>query len=113
MDWIFWAVGVTVATVIGIISFFLKTTINKNNDTAEKVNDLKQNSATRGEIKELTEKFSQLNDKFATKEEVREIKNGMAAMQTDIKEIKDETVKSSDFIRIMTRLEDKIDKLKG
>lgn len=113
MDWIFWAVGVLVALVIAVIGFFLKTTIYKNNETAEKVNDLKQNSATRDEIKELSDKFSELNDKYATKEEVREIKNKMEAIQDDIKKIIQTTVTSSDFVRIMTRIEDKIDKLKG
>ena len=112
MEWIFWAVGVAVSVAIGVIGFFLKSNVAKNNECADKVNELKQNAATRYEVKELSDKITSLNDKFATKEEVREIKNGMTAMQNDIKEIKDETVKHSEFIRIMTRLEDKIDKLK-
>ncbi len=111
-DWIFWAVEIIATLVIGALGFFLKGTINKNNSNSDEINDLKLNSATRCEIEKLSDKFVSLNDKYATKEEVREIKNQMTEMGKDIKSIKDETVKSGDFVRIMTRLEDKIDKLK-
>ena len=77
----------TVITVIlGIIGYFLKRTMDRNDKNEMAVQELRDNLLT-------------LSDKYATKAEIREIKAY----------IKEHTTKNEDFIRTMARLESKID----
>ncbi len=90
--------GVTI--IIGIIGYFLKRTMNRSD----------QNEIA---IRELRDDLLTLSDRYATKEEIREIKESMSKLSENIDYIKEHTTKNDDFIRTMTRLETKIDKLKG
>ena len=58
---------------------------------------------------EFREAFYQLSEKYATKAEVAEIKATMQKLTDNIDYIKEHTTKNEDFIRVMTRLESKID----
>lgn len=52
-----------------------------------------------------------LSEKYATKAEVNEIKETMKKLESSLDYIKEHTTKNEDFIRVMTRLENKIDQL--
>ena len=85
----------TVITVIlGIIGYFLKRTMDRNDKNEMAVQELRDNLLT-------------LSDKYATKAEIREIK--AKKLSENIDYIKEHTTKNEDFIRTMARLESKID----
>lgn len=99
-EFVYYLFTTAVTVVIGVIGYFLKRTMNRSdqNETA---------------IRELRDDLLTLSDRYATKEEIREIKESMGKLSENIDYIKEHTTKNDDFIRTMTRLETKIDKLKG
>ena len=77
----------TVITVIlGIIGYFLKRTMDRNDKNEMAVQELRDNLLT-------------LSDKYATKAEIREIKASMEKLSENIDYIKEHTTKNEDFIR--------------
>lgn len=86
--------AITIA--LGIIGYFLKRTMDRldRNETA---------------TQEMREAQYTLADKYATKAEVAEIKSAMQKLSDNVDYIKEHTTKNEDFIRVMTRLENKID----
>lgn len=95
-DLIFWAITSAITIAIGVIGYFLKREQNRS-DRLE------------AENRELNKAIYQLTEKFATKAEVAEIKATMQKLTDNIDYIKEHTTKNEDFIRVMTRLEQKID----
>lgn len=93
---IYYAITTVTTIAIGVISYFLKRTIDRSDKIEENVQELKESQFT-------------LSDKYATKAEVAEIKAAMQKLADNIDYIKEHTTKSEDFIRVMTRLESKID----
>ncbi len=93
---IYFAITTIITIAIGIISYFLKRTIDRSDRLEEMVQELKEAQFT-------------LSDKYATKAEVAEIKAAMQKLSDNIDYIKEHTTKNEDFIRVMTRLESKID----
>lgn len=93
---IYFAITTITTIAIGVISYFLKRTIDRNDKLEEIVQELKEAQFT-------------LSDKYATKAEVAEIKAAMQKLSDNIDYIKEHTTKNEDFIRVMTRLESKID----
>lgn len=91
----------TVITVIlGIIGYFLKRTMDRNDKNEMAVQELRDNLLT-------------LSDKYATKAEIREIKASMEKLSENIDYIKEHTTKNEDFIRTMARLESKMEQLEA
>ena len=72
---------------MGAITFFLKRSFDKLDSRA-----------SRSDVDELKDKLESADEKYASKSELNELKEN--------------TVRNSDFIRTMTRLETKIDDLK-
>lgn len=99
-EFIYYLFTTAVTVVIGIIGYFLKRTMSRSD----------QNEAA---IRELRDDLLTLSDRYATKEEIREIKESMGKLSENIDYIKEHTTGNDDFVRTMTRLETKIDKLKG
>lgn len=93
---IYFAITTITTIAIGVISYFLKRTIDRSDKLEEIVQELKEAQFT-------------LSDKYATKAEVAEIKATMQKLSDNIDYIKEHTTKNEDFIRVMTRLESKID----
>ena len=93
---IYFIITAAITIAIGIISYFLKRTMDK-------IDRLEDN------IRESRETQYQLSEKYATKAEVAEIKATMQKLSDGLDYIKEHTTKNEDFIRVMTRLESKID----
>lgn len=93
---IYFIITTAITIAIGIISYFLKRTMDK-------IDRLEDN------IRESRETQYQLSEKYATKAEVAEIKATMQKLSDSLDYIKEHTTKNEDFIRVMTRLESKID----
>ena len=88
-------------TAIGIISFFLKRSFDKLDSRA-----------SREELRELRDKIENADDKYASKSELNELKKSIEKIENNIDFLKEHTVRSENFVRMMTRLESKIDDLK-
>ena len=88
-------------TAIGIITFFLKRSFDKLDSRASKE-----------ELNELKEKIENADDRYASKSELDVLKKQIDKIETNIDFLKENTVRNGDFVRMMTRLENKIDDLK-
>ena len=98
------AINIIITAAIGIISYFVKRTIDRQDKCVTR-SELESHIDM---IKECKSDIKSLNDRYATKAEVEEIKH---TIDSAIDELKDTAVKNSEFIRVMTRLETKIDNL--
>lgn len=95
-DLIFYIITSAIGIALSVIGYFLKRTMDR----------LDKNETVVSEMKEAQ---YALSDKYATKAEVAEIKAAMQKLSDNIDYIKEHTTKNEDFIRVMTRLESKID----
>lgn len=86
---------------MGVITFFLKRSFDRLDSRASK-----------SEVSELKAKIEHADEKYASKSELNELKKSIEKIESNIDFLKENTVRSSDFIRTMTRLEAKIDDLK-
>ena len=68
--------------------------------------------ASRSDVDELKDKLESADEKYASKSELNELKKSIEKIENNIDFLKENTVRNSDFIRTMTRLETKIDDLK-
>lgn len=108
---------------VGIIAYFLKRTIERQDCLApkESVEECKKNI---GEIereckkeideikRECKKDVSEIKRDFATRRELDEIKQDIQGVNKKIDFLSENTVRSNDFIRTMTRIEDKIDDIR-
>ncbi len=72
---------------------------------------MKKTERLESEVRKNREEQYMLTEKYATKAEVSEIKETMRKLESSLDYIKEHTTKNEDFIRVMTRLENKIDRL--
>ena len=102
---------------MGAITFFLKRSFDKldsrtsHSDVEELKNKL-ASRASRSDVDELKDKLESADEKYASKSELNELKKSIEKIENNIDFLKENTVRNSDFIRTMTRLETKIDDLK-
>ncbi len=90
-----WIVGIVSAAAIGIISYFLKRTMSKQDRHEEDINHIKLTYVTKDELKELKQETSGALDK----------------LQSDVEEIKDKSLTKADFYRLQCNTDSKIDKI--
>lgn len=92
--------SIAVTTGFGVITFFLKYFFNKLNSRA-----------SREELNELKEKVERADDKYASKTELNDLKKSIEKINDKVDDIKSHALRSEDFLRVTTRLENKIDDL--
>ena len=100
-----------ISAVTGVIGYFLRATMHRVDSAEDKLQALELSRAEKAELAEIKDDLKELNDKFATKEEVREVKEAMNKITKDIDFIKEKTVRNDEFIRVIARLEGKMDEL--
>ncbi|MCX4289803.1 MAG: hypothetical protein OSJ46_09935 [Duncaniella sp.] len=93
--------NIVISAGMGVIIFFLKYFFDKLNSRA-----------SRAELNELKEKIENADDRYASKSELDVLKKQIDKIETNIDFLKENTVRNGDFVRMMTRLENKIDDLK-
>lgn len=93
--------NIVITAGMGVIVFFLKYFFDKLNSRA-----------SRAELNELKEKVENADDRYASKSELDVLKKQIDKIETNIDFLKENTVRNGDFVRMMTRLENKIDDLK-
>lgn len=90
-----WIVGLVSTGAIGIITYFLKRTMSKQDRHEEDINHIKLTYVTKDELKELKQETSSALEK----------------LQTDVEEIKDKSLTKADFYRLQSNTDSKIDKI--
>ena len=90
-----WLVATLVTVAVGIISYFLKRTMSKQDRHEEDINHIKLTYVTRDQLKEFKE----------------ETNNGINKLQKDIEDIKENTLKKADFLRQQANTERMIERL--
>lgn len=86
---------------MGIITFFLKRSFDRLDSRASKA-----------EVADIKTRLERADEKYASKTELNELKKSIEKIENNIDFLKENTVRSEDFVRTMTRLESKIDDLK-
>ena len=90
-----WIVATAAAIVVGVISYFLKRTISKQDDHEKQINMIKQTYVTQTQLKEFKEETSSVLNK----------------LQKDIEDIKENSLKKADFMREQAVTDKKLDKV--
>lgn len=90
-----WIVSTGATLAIGIITYFLKRTMSKQDRHEEEINHIKLTYVTKDDLKDVKLEFAKTTQK----------------LQKDIEEIKDTCLTKKDFVREHLRLEDKVDKM--
>lgn len=90
-----WIISTAATVAIGIISYFLKRTMSKQDRHEEDINHIKLTYVTRDQLKEFKD----------------ETNNGLGKLQRDIEDIKENTLKKADFLRQQANTERMIERL--
>ena len=107
-----WAITTAVTLGIGIISYFLKRTMNQSDKTVQKLQAVEQNAATKEELKEnrkeLQEEISRIREDYTPK---KTHEKDFDECRKDIKDIRASYLTRDDFIREMNKLDRKLDQM--
>lgn len=95
-----------IITASGIISYFLKKTMDKVDTHDKDINVIKQTYVTDERMKEM--KFELENDIKSVKEE---LDSDIKQLTFDVSEIKENFLKSQDFYRVQANTDKKLDKM--
>lgn len=101
-------VGIIITATVGVVGYFLKRTMNRQDDFATK-EDIKRIEKEVGEHKQ---DIKTLNDKYATKAELREIKEDIADMRASIEYLRENAIGREDFFRNISEVKEDIKDLK-
>lgn len=90
-----WILNTVFTAAIGIITYFLKRTMSKQDKHEEEINHIKLTYVTKDDLKDVKLEFATTTQK----------------LQKDIEEIKDTCLTKKDFIREHMYVVDKVDKM--
>ncbi len=105
-------IGLAGTAVIGVLSYFLKRTMNQVDGQGKGIRELEEKLARKADVKETTEEL---------KKDIREIRDNYTPKglhekdfdecREDIKHIKSEYLTKDDFIREMNKMDRKLDQM--
>ena len=107
-----WIITTAITMGIGVITYFLKRTMNQVDRTMSRLEDVERKSVTKEDLKETTKELS---------EDIRKIREDYTPKtqhskdfdecRNDIKKIKSEYLTKDDFIREMNKMDRKLDQM--
>lgn len=107
-----WIITTAVTLAIGAITYFLKRTMNQVDKQGEENQQLKNECASKTDMKEITEEL---------KRDIRQIRESYTPKEThqkdydecrsDIKQIRSDYLTKDDFIREMNKMDRKLDQM--
>ena len=107
-----WAITTAVTLGIGIISYFLKRTMNQSDKTVQKLQTVEQNAATKEELKEnrkeLQEEINRIREDYTPK---KTHEKAFDECRKDINDIRANYLTRDDFIREMNKMDRKLDQM--
>lgn len=90
-----WIVAGAAGIAVTIISYFLKRTINKTDDHDKAISEIQRNYVNKKEHAH----------------DIDELKSELRQVSKDLSTLKDTTLKTTEFYRVMGRNEEKVDKM--
>lgn len=90
-----WFLGIVVAGVTSVIGYFLKRTMNRQDEHEKDINYIKQTYVSKDELKEFKDT----------------VNKGLDKLQKDVDDIKSNSLTRKEFMQSQNKLEGKIDKL--
>lgn len=90
-----WLFGIVATAAVGMITYFLKRTMNKQDCHDDDINHIKLTYVTKDDLKDVKSEFAKNTDK----------------LQKDVEEIKANCLTKKDFIYQQTKTDQKIDKI--
>ncbi len=107
-----WVITTAITLGIGVITYFLKRTMNQVDHQGQEVRKIAGNTVTKNDMKETTEEL---------KRDIREIRDSYTPKDVhtkafdecreDIKHIKSEYLTKDDFIREINKMDRKLDRM--
>ena len=90
-----WLLGIVIAGVTSVIGYFLKRTMNRQDEHEKDINYIKQTYVSKDELKEFKDT----------------VNKGLDKLQEDVDTIKSNSLTRKEFMQSQNKLEGKIDKL--
>ena len=90
-----WIVATAATIVVGVISYFLKRTMSKQDENERDIKHIQLTYVTKEEFKDYKDETS----------------GGISKLQKDVESIKDNTLTKADFYRLQSATDKKLDKL--
>lgn len=90
-----WIVATAATIVVGVISYFLKRTMSKQDENERDIKHIQLTYVTKEEFKDFKDETS----------------GGINKLQKDVESIKDNTLTKADFYRLQSATDKKLDKL--
>lgn len=107
-----WVITTAVTLGIGIISYFLKRTMNQSDKTVQKLQAVEQSAVTKEELKEnrkeLQEEINRIREDYTPK---KTHEKDFDECRKDIKDIRASYLTRDDFIREMNKMDRKLDQM--
>lgn len=107
-----WIITTVVGIGLGIISYFLKRTMNQVDKQGEKIISLGNEAATKEDLKENTEELKKDIRKIREDYTPKDIhQKEFDECRTDIKQIRADYITKDDFIREISKMDRKLDQM--
>lgn len=90
-----WLFGLLVTACVGVISYFLKRTMSKQDEHEKAINEIKRTYVNKDELKEFKS----------------DINKSLEKLQQDVDNIKENSLTKREFLQIQNKTESKIDKI--
>lgn len=90
-----WLFSLLATACIGIISYFLKRTMSKQDEHEKAINEIKRTYVNKDELKEFKS----------------DINRGLEKLQQDVDNIKENSLTKREFLQIQNKTEGKIDRI--
>lgn len=107
-----WIITTAITMGIGVITYFLKRTMNQVDKHEEKISKINGEKVTKTDLRESTEELKkdirQIREDYTPKS-IHE--KNFDECKTDIKQIKAEYLTKDDFIREMNKMDRKLDQM--
>ncbi len=107
-----WIITTAITLGIGVISYFLKRTMNQVDRTIQQLQEVEQDSATKEDLKETTNELKKDIEKIREDYTPKNTHNkDFDECRKDIKEIRQNYLTRDDFIREINKVDRKMDQM--
>ena len=107
-----WIITTAITLGIGVISYFLKRTMNQVDRTIQQLQEVEQDSATKEDLKETTNELKKDIEKIREDYTPKNTHNkDFDECRKDIKEIRQNYLTRDDFIREINKVDRKVEQM--
>lgn len=124
-----WLFGLLVTACVGAISYFLKRTMSVQDEHGKELKQFKDNFVSKSDLKDFKDGINKnlakqdehdkdinhIKQTYVSKEELKEFKDDnnkkLEKIQTDVDDIKSNTLTRKEFLNIQSKTENKLDRI--